>query len=147
MKKAIVYDNGQGGVAIVYPVEGCGLTLEEIAAKDVPQGTRHKLVEVDTLDRTFRAAWAYDEAEAAHVRVDMTKAREIWKNKMREARKPKLEALDVDAMRAAEDNDAVKANAVKAKKKALRDVTADPRIEAAASPEQLKAVWPAVLEE
>lgn len=142
--KAIVFDNGQGGVAVVYPVEGSGLTIEEVMEKDVPKNVAKKIVEIDgSLDRTFRGAWKFSQVNG--VDVDMPKAREIWKNKLREARKPKLEALDVEAMRAVEDGDNAKTREVKQKKQALRDVTVDPRIEAAQTYEELKAVWPEVL--
>ena len=39
----------------------CGLTIEEIAAKDVPAGVPYKIVDVSEIpeDRTFRGAWAW----------------------------------------------------------------------------------------
>ena len=51
-----------GGVAIIIPAD-CGLTIEEIAAKDVPQGKPYKIVDVADIptDRTFRNAWEYQE--------------------------------------------------------------------------------------
>ena len=41
----------------------CGLTIEQIAAKDVPAGKPYKIVSVDDIpsDRTFRDAWEYEE--------------------------------------------------------------------------------------
>jgi hypothetical protein len=76
------------------------------------------------------------------VTVDMTKAREIWRNKIREARAEKLKALDVQYQRADEEGDADAKAAVVAKKKALRDAPADPAIDAATTVEELKKVWP-----
>lgn len=35
MNKRIIYPSDDGGVAVIVPAE-CGLTIEEIAAKDVP---------------------------------------------------------------------------------------------------------------
>ena len=93
-------------------------------------------------DRTFRDAWIWDGSAIAH---DMAKCREIHKNRMRHARKPLLEALDVEYMRANEAGDVAKRLAVVKKKQELRDVTADPRIESAKTPEELKAVWPECL--
>ena len=46
---------------------------------------------------------------------------------------------------AAAEQDAATMEAVAARKQALRDVTADPAIEAARTPEELKGVWPEVL--
>jgi hypothetical protein len=95
-------------------------------------------------DRTFRNAWKLD---SGAIEVDMTKAREMHKQKLREMRKPKLEALDSDYMRADEGGKTAEKKAVAAKKQALRDVTSDPAIEAAQTPEELKAVIPAALQE
>ena len=57
----IIYPTPEGGVAIIIPAPDCGLTIEEIAAKDVPAGVPFRIVEADTIpeDRTFRAAWEF----------------------------------------------------------------------------------------
>jgi len=59
--KAILYQTEQGGVAVIYPTNNCGLTVEEIAAKDVPLGRPYKIVDASEVpsDRTFRNAWEY----------------------------------------------------------------------------------------
>jgi hypothetical protein len=59
--KRIIYPLDDGGVAIIVPAEDCGLTIEEIAAKDVPFGKPYKIVDVNDIpqDRTFRNAWEY----------------------------------------------------------------------------------------
>ena len=63
MNQRIIYPNDNGGVAIIIPAPDCGLTIEEIAAKDVPQGKPYKIVDVADIptDRTFRNAWEYQE--------------------------------------------------------------------------------------
>jgi len=63
MNQRIIYPNDNGGVAIIVPASECGLTIEEIAAKDVPQGKPYKIVDVADIptDRTFRDAWEYQE--------------------------------------------------------------------------------------
>jgi hypothetical protein len=63
MNKRIIYKNDEGGVAIIIPATECGLTIEEIAAKDVPEGKPYKIVDVSDIpsDRTFRNAWEYSE--------------------------------------------------------------------------------------
>ena len=60
MNQRIIYPNNDGGVAIIIPAD-CGLTIEEIAAKDVPAGKPYKIVDVADIpsDRTFRNAWEY----------------------------------------------------------------------------------------
>jgi hypothetical protein len=59
----IVYRTADNGVAVIIPVPDCGLTIEQIAAKDVPAGAPHRIVDVSSIpsDRTFRAAWEYSE--------------------------------------------------------------------------------------
>lgn len=59
----IIYPTDNGGVAVVVPAPNCGLTIEEIAAKDVPAGKPFKIVDVADIpsDRTFRNAWEYQE--------------------------------------------------------------------------------------
>jgi hypothetical protein len=61
--KRIIYPTDDGGVAIIVPTIECGLSIEEIAAKDVPAGKPYKIVNVEDLpsDRTFRNAWEYSE--------------------------------------------------------------------------------------
>jgi hypothetical protein len=61
MTKRIIYPTDDGGVAIIIPAPECGLTIEEIAAKDVPAGKEFKIVDTADVptDRTFRNAWEY----------------------------------------------------------------------------------------
>ena len=72
-------------------------------------------------------------------RVDMAKAREIHKDKIRVARKPLLEALDVEFQKAQETGAAT--TDIVAKKNALRDAPADSGIAAASTADELKAQW------
>ena len=61
MNRRIIYPTDDGGVAVIVPAPECGLTIEEIAAKDVPAGKPFKIVDVADIptDRTFRDAWEY----------------------------------------------------------------------------------------
>jgi hypothetical protein len=61
MNSRIIYPTDDGGVAVIVPAPECGLTIEELAAKDVPQGKPFKIVDVSEIpsDRTFRDAWEY----------------------------------------------------------------------------------------
>ena len=63
MNQRIIYPTDDGGVAVIVPAAECGLTIEEIAAKDVPAGKPFKIVDVADIpfDRTFRNAWEYQE--------------------------------------------------------------------------------------
>jgi hypothetical protein len=61
MNQRIIYPTDDGGVAIIIPAD-CGLTIEEIAAKDVPAGKAYNIVDVSEIptDRTFRDAWTWE---------------------------------------------------------------------------------------
>ena len=64
MDKRIIYKNTDGTIGIIIPTD-CGLTVEQIAQKDVPTGLNYKIVNVSDIssDRTFRNAWTIDDAE------------------------------------------------------------------------------------
>ncbi len=85
-------------------------------------------------DRSFRNAWKPD------LTVDMPKAREIHRNTLRRARGPALAALDIEFMRALEVGDTQKIDLINTQKQKLRDITGNPEIEAAQTPEALKAI-------
>ena len=63
MNSRIIYPTDDGGVAIIIPAPECGLTIEEIAAKDVPAGKPYKIVDVADIptERLFRNAWSWQE--------------------------------------------------------------------------------------
>ena len=64
MNQRIIYQNDTGGVAVIIPAD-CGLTIEQIAAKDVPTGKAYKIVDVSDVptDREWRNEWTVDEAD------------------------------------------------------------------------------------
>lgn len=88
-------------------------------------------------DRTYRNAWVHHPVRG--VEHDMAKARELHRNRLREARAPALAALDAEYLKADETADKKKKDDAAAKKQALRDVTAHPSIEAAQDIAALKA--------
>ena len=61
MNQRVIYPTPDGGVAILVPIADCGLTLDEIIAKDVPPGVPYKIIDAADIpaDRTFRNAWEY----------------------------------------------------------------------------------------
>ena len=61
MNQRIIYPTDDGGVAVVVPAPNSGLTIEQIAAKDVPAGKPYRIVDINDVpsDRTFRGAWEY----------------------------------------------------------------------------------------
>ena len=73
------------------------------------------------------------------IKTDMTKAKELHKEKIREAREPLLSALDVEFQKALEKSEDT--STIVAKKQALRDAPADSAIDAATDEAGLKAQW------
>jgi hypothetical protein len=63
--KRIIYKTPDGGVAVLVPSPEYlqDHTIEELAAKDVPEGAVYEIVATDTVptDRSWRAAWVYSE--------------------------------------------------------------------------------------
>lgn len=89
-------------------------------------------------NRDFRGAWVLN---GSVISEDMDKAKEIFKDKIREARTPLLAAEDVTYMKALEADDATAKAASVAKKTALRDATSASAIDDANSIADLKAAW------
>ena len=134
--KNIVYT--QNNILVVMSLsDKCGLTVEEIQAKDVPDGVTSYIVDHSSLptDTDFQNAWVYKDGK---VQVDLAKAKEVHREYIRRERKEKLAALDIEFQRALETGDT---SAVVAKKQVLRDATADSAIESATSLAELRALW------
>ncbi len=138
----IVYKT-ENGISIITPtgtIEDCMKDIplidiyEDTAEKIYDEGTgefigyetrlietrqsEYKIIEDDQIpaDRTFRNAWTYD------LKEDIPKSKEIWKEKLRADRKPQLEILDVDYLKALELNDGVRMADIALRKQILRDL-------------------------
>jgi hypothetical protein len=113
-------------VAICTPVLDSGLTVQEIAKKDVPQDCPYVICEADLLptDNSFFDAWVYDMAEGeVPIGIDVEAAHQLWKNEWRSKREPIMKRLDVEWMRAMEMGNTELAQTLAHKKQVLRDVT------------------------
>ena len=71
------------------------------------------------------------------ITVDITKAKNIWKEKIREARKPALEKLDVDYNKALESSSST--TSIVADKQTLRDLPE--QVDSATTTDEITAVW------
>ena len=91
-------------------------------------------------DRHFRGAWSLS---GSVISEDMDAARAIFRDKIREVRKPLLEAKDVELMKALETG--ASTTAIAAAKDALRDAPAAAAIDSASNIAALKAAWDADL--
>lgn len=146
--KKIIYSRSDGALSIIHPVRNTyphpeDLTDDEVLAramKDVPPDALnvHVLDETEIpTDRTFRNAWIYQNNK---IEPDLDQSKEIKKAQLRLERKPLLEALDAAFMKALEDQDSEAIAQIKTKKQRLRDITKEPALLNAQTPEEIKQV-------
>ena len=91
-------------------------------------------------DRHFRNAWVFDSSQSA-ITEDLTAAKVIFKDKIREVRLPLLEAEDVAFMKALEVADSDARVASQTKKVNLRNAPQAAAIAGADTIDKLKAAW------
>ena len=89
-------------------------------------------------DRHFRNAWSLS---GTTITEDMTAAKKIFKDKIREARAPLLEEQDVAFMKVLEAGDSSAQTTAKNAKTALRNAPAAQAITDADTITKLKAAW------
>lgn len=137
MNQRIIYSTPDGGVAVVVP--SGEIPIEQVLAKDVPQGSDAEIVDITTVpsDRTFRNAWVKNGKAIGH---DMSKAKELAHDKRRAARAAEFAPLDIEATIPA------KAQQAEAAREFIRQkyATIQTQIDAAQSVEELKAILPAI---
>ena len=129
----IIYTDSDGTVSVIHPIGDVN-----DAIKDVPTGLSYEIVDdsVISSDRTFRNAWKQN---SKVIETDMTKAKEIHKTNIRNARTPKLAELDIEFQKALETSSST--TDIVSKKQALRDAPADSAIDSASDEAALKAQW------
>jgi hypothetical protein len=91
-------------------------------------------------EETLRDAWSAPPEGSMVIGIDMAKAKDIWRERIRWKRKSELERLDTEFMKALEAGEAT--TQIVADKQVLRDAPAHPDIDAATTPDELKAVQP-----
>ena len=94
------------------------------------------------LDLFFKAIEMQDDNTPAY---NMVKARDIWREKIRNDRFMKLKQLDAAYQMALESGDKAKMDSVIADKEVLRNAPNDPAIDNANTLEELQAVYPDLL--
>ena len=131
----IIYSNPDGSVAVIIPTGE--LTIEEVAAKDVPEGVAYEIVTTDEIpsDRTFRGAWVAGDCCIEH---DLDKCKEIGHDMRRAARAEEFAPLDEVIAKQIPGVDAAEAEAAR---QAIRDKYSDVQdaIDAAETPDEIKA--------
>ena len=135
----IIYEDN-GNVCVVHPSNNWTGTMEDLANKIVPKGLHYDIVDDNIIpsDRTFRNAW---KTGATGVEVDMLKARELWREKIRQARISKFAENDTILQNAIADGDEKAKSVAITLRNKLRELPQDPRIDAAQTPNELKAIW------
>lgn len=117
MTQTIIFTNDNGGVSVCIPTGE--LSIEQVQKKDTPAGSR--IVDVRDLPNEhndFFDAW---ELNGKEVTVNLDKAKEITKKRLRAEREPLLQAQDVAFQRALETG--ADTSAIVAEKARLRDIT------------------------
>ena len=136
--QVIIHKNRFGGVSLCIPTGE--LPIEAVLAKDAPANSEARVVDYDSLpnqDKDFFGAW---EMDATSVTVNLTKAKDITKNRLRAERTPLLQAQDVAFQRALEEG--ADTTAIVAEKQRLRNITQ--LADQATSLEQLRSIKAAV---
>ena len=90
-------------------------------------------------ERTFREGWEAN-ADTGVISVNMEKAKDIWRDKIRKAREPELAKLDTAFMKALEAG--ADTTEIVAAKQVLRDAPSHADIDAATTPDELTAIQP-----
>lgn len=117
MAQVIIFTNAKGGVSVCVPTGE--LDIQAVKSKDTPS---HSIIvqdyELPQADNDFFDAWELDDGQ---VSVNLTKAKNITKNRLRVERAPLLAAQDVLFQRAQESG--ADTTAIVAEKNRLRDIT------------------------
>ena len=131
----IIYTNNEGGVSVIHPTGE--LSIEEVAAKDVPEGVAYEIVEDDAIpsDRTFRNAWVMGDCCVEH---DLDKCKALGHD-MRRAKRAEEFAPHDEVI--AKQIPGADATAAEEARQEIRDKYAQvqEQIDAAATPDEIKA--------
>jgi hypothetical protein len=132
----IIYQNETGGVSIIIPTGE--LPIEEVAAKDVPEGVPYEIVSADDIpsDRYFRNAWVMGDCCIEH---DLDKCKEIGHDRRRQQRAEEFKPYDDLIAKQIPGADAAEAEAkrqeIRFKYALIQDV-----IEGASTPDEIKQI-------
>jgi hypothetical protein len=132
--QVIIFTNENGGVSTTMPTGE--ISIEAVMEKDIPQGRGARIVNITDLPTQhddFYDAWEMTDTE---VTVNLNKAKEITKNRLRIERTPLLQVQDIAFQRANETG--ADTSAIVAEKTRLRDITK--LADSAATLDELKAI-------
>lgn len=131
----IIYKNQEGGISVIHPTGE--LSIEEVAAKDVPEGVAYEIVEDDAIpsDRTFRNAWVMGDCCIEH---DLDKCKALGHDMRRAKRAEEFAPHDEVIAKQIPGQDM---EAAEEARQEIRDkyVQVQEQIDAAATPDEIKA--------
>ena len=134
MTQAIIFTNDNGGVSTCIPTGE--ISIEAVLAKDVPKGKGARIVNLADLPNQYNDFYDAWEMDATSVTVNLDKAKELTKKRLRAERTPLLAAQDVLFQRALESG--ADTTAIVAEKNRLRDITG--LVDAVTTLEGLRAI-------
>ena len=117
--QVIIFTNDNGGVATTIPTGE--ISIDAVLEKDVPKGRGARIVNYTDLPIQYNDFYDAWEMTATTVQVNMDKAKELTKARLRQERTPLLQAQDVAFQRALESG--ADTTAIVAEKQRLRDIT------------------------
>lgn len=130
--QVIIFTNSNGGVSVCVPTGE--LDIEAVKAKDCPADSYIvDTADLPEADNDFFNAW---EQSGGVVTINLDKAKELTKERLRAERAPLLAAQDVKYMRALEAGEDT--SAIVAEKQRLRDVTS--LVDSCTDTQQLRAL-------
>jgi hypothetical protein len=119
MSKVIIFTNDNGGVSVCIPTGEISIT--EVQAKDIPENVQSFIVSTSSLPEEYDDFFGAWEQTNGVVTVNLNKAKDITKNRLRIQREPLLAAQDVLFQRALETG--ADTSAIVAEKTRLRNIT------------------------
>jgi hypothetical protein len=128
--QVIIYENENGGVSVCIPTGE--LPIQRVLEKDCPSGAI--IVEQESLPNEHNDFFNSWELNGSTVTVNLSKAKEQTKTRLRFEREPLLQAQDVLFQRAQENG--ADTSTIVAEKERLRDITN--LVDTCTSLEQLK---------
>lgn len=134
----VIYAQPDGKLAVLTPAKG--VPIEEVIKRDIPEGEKFRVVESLNVDPDFFEAYDFKNGKAV---FNVERGRAMWRDKWRDARKPLLDALDVQFMQALESGTREEQETIAGRKMLLRRVT-DLDIPGK-TPSTIRQVWPEIL--
>lgn len=131
--------------------------MEYLLKKDVPPRVWHpsyrhnrilyKIVKRSEIpdEEYYRDCWKLSDYENEIITIDIEKAKNVWKDKIREKRKEIFQKLDVEYFIAHEKNDQNEISRIVNHKQLLRDVTKLPEFDNVSTIEEIEKIWPEYL--